>query len=44
VLVESVNPCLFRDGDASLRKMKLFLQGDETQVSMDSRLVSVSSS
>ncbi|XP_022942158.1 zinc finger protein VAR3, chloroplastic [Cucurbita moschata] len=32
VLVESVNPCLFRDGDASLRKMKLFLQGDETQV------------
>lgn len=33
VLVESVSPCLFRDGDASLRKMKLFLRGDETQVS-----------
>ncbi|XP_038904067.1 zinc finger protein VAR3, chloroplastic [Benincasa hispida] len=33
VLVESVSPCLFRDGDASLRKMKLFLRGDGTQVS-----------
>uniref|UniRef100_A0A0A0LH28 RanBP2-type domain-containing protein n=1 Tax=Cucumis sativus TaxID=3659 RepID=A0A0A0LH28_CUCSA len=32
VLVESVSPCFFRDGDDSSRKMKLFLRGDETQV------------
>ncbi|XP_022154256.1 zinc finger protein VAR3, chloroplastic isoform X2 [Momordica charantia] len=32
VLVESVIPCLFRDGDASTRKMELFLRGSETQV------------
>lgn len=44
MLVESVSPCLFRDGDASLRKMKLFLRGDETQVSMDSGFVSDNSS